>query len=244
MLPVAIYNQFRADPQIKFLHNFDGVDGGSPLTTDETGNHTFISGTDLELSTTAPIFGPTSLINVGTSNNTLNMANSEDFDVSGTTEFCLEMFIVVSDYFNNHHIPLAIDGAVILHIFIGTGNESDYEWRIRLNEGPTGLTAPSQLTVSSLLSHDASTTPHHVALIRKDDIIYLCHDGVEQCRIALVGPSLVAEVADPALTVTVANSAGSAITKIDSVRFTKGSSVYDPTSSFTPPSSALTLQLP
>lgn len=247
MFTTAIYSQgLIENPLIKFLHNLNGADGGSPLTTDETGNHIFteIGGTtDLELSTTNPIFGSTSLIDTGGTTGTLSMLSSTDFDVSGDVEFCLEGFIVVSTFVNNNHTTLRIDEGVQFEISIGDGDTDDYEWRLGMYEGLAGLTASSQVFIQSTISHAESTIPHHIAIIRKGDIIYLCADGIEQCRIALVGPNLVARPTVPRIKVQASDSAGS-VTKMDSIRFTKGSSVYDPTSTFPPPNSALTLQLP
>lgn len=241
MYNVSILNQTRPpNPLIQFLHQFDGINGAAPDATDETGKSLILSPT-AELTTTDPISG-TAMLTTNSVSGSGDVDRSDfAYDLSGTVEFCLETYIRIPLNANNWGFLGTQLGGFRISATMNTVLP-DYRFRLSIQEGVGGLTAPAGLTVNSLNLRSSGSAIMHVALIRIANTIHLTVDGVVDVSIALVGPSLVALPGTPRFFVSAIKDGNNTI-YIDSTRATVGSSVYGSVP-FTPETAPLTLQLP
>lgn len=220
MYNVSILNQTRPpDPLIEFLHNFEGPDGTFPTSPDETGKSVVVQGSDTPnaVSTTSPLFGVSSLIADKPDGFALIRSRSSRFDLSGTVEFCIETYANVT-----------VNSAAVIYPLFGTDGTirvqcrvEDFFGNVRFN---LRLGALSGNIDAASTTNKTSGVTYHLALLRIADTIFLTADGVVQAFIPSVG-SLLPFAGNTDFEMN-CRAGSSGTSKLDSTRFTKGSSVY------------------
>jgi hypothetical protein len=224
---------------VEFLHQFDGLNGALPDSPDETGKRTVTTQNTAALSTTAPIFGTASLgLGVGYAITEL----TEDLNVSGTVEWCLEGFLemtIVTQPGGGFNDLIAVIDQSELGFLMGFGLESRIGsntaygliLRVRSNDSNENLN-----DFTSLTAFDGGVV-YHVAYLRLVNNLIVCVDGVQVLNVPLNDPTITFTSTAKRLEMGVALEPDRSI-KWDSVRLTIGGPRYT-TFPFTPPTGPL-----